>query len=69
MTDSLEEIKKRVGWTTEEVAEQAGVNPSRIRQLLIEGVLKGFKRGQRQWIIPHDEATRWLVEYKKEKGK
>ena len=47
-------------YTVKELAELAGVDPSRIRQLLIEKrVLKGYKRGF-MWFIPAAEAKRWL---------
>lgn len=62
------DLRKRVGWTTEELAKEAGVNASRIRQLLGDGTIKGFKRGFRQWLIPNDEAVKWLESYRLEKG-
>lgn len=46
-------------WTTEELAAEAGVNSSRIRQLLLSGELRGVKRAG-IWLIPDDEARRWL---------
>ena len=48
------------GWTVRELADEAGITDSRIRQLLIEGKkLKGRKAGW-TWIIPEEEARRWL---------
>jgi excisionase family DNA binding protein len=45
---------------TKELAKLGGVNPSRIRQLLLAGRLKGEKFG-RDWRIPRVEAERWLA--------
>lgn len=46
-------------WTTAELAEEAGVDQSRIRQLLLSGTLRGIKRAN-TWFIPDDEARRYL---------
>lgn len=46
-------------YTAKELAELAGVNPSRIRQLLGQGILKGVKRGG-VWFIPVAVARVWL---------
>jgi excisionase family DNA binding protein len=46
-------------WTTGELAAEAGVDSSRIRQLLIEGRIKGYKVG-RDWLVSDSEARRWL---------
>ena len=46
-------------WTTNRLAKAADVNPSSIRRLLAAGKLKGAKLG-RDWIIPDDEAQRYL---------
>ena len=46
-------------WTTEELAAEAKLNPSRIRQLLLSGEIRGVKRAG-IWFIPDDEARRWL---------
>jgi predicted site-specific integrase-resolvase len=43
----------------DELAEAAGVTGFNIRQLLRKGVLKGQKRGG-IWIIPREEANRYL---------
>jgi len=48
-------------YTTKELAEKAGVGSAYIRQLLIEGTLRGYKRG-RDWLIEAREAERWLKE-------
>ena len=46
-------------WTTQELADKANLKPSRIRQLLICGDIKGEKRAG-AWFIPDAEAKRWL---------
>ncbi len=46
-------------WTTSELAAEAGVDPSRIRQLLIGGEIQGYKRAS-TWFIPDEEAHRFL---------
>lgn len=46
-------------YTTRELADLAGVDPSRIRQLLLQKRIDGYKRG-RDWLIPYAEAQRWL---------
>ncbi len=47
-------------YTVRELAKLAGVDPSRIRQLLIEGrALRGTKRGG-AWFIPATIARNWL---------
>jgi hypothetical protein len=54
----------KTGWTVKELAGRAGLNPSRIRQLLLTGEIKGFKRGP-IWLIPNAEAERWLENRKR----
>lgn len=46
-------------WTTSELAAEAGVDQSRIRQLLLSGGLRGYKRAK-TWFIPDEEALRYL---------
>ena len=46
-------------YTVKELAELAGVNPSRIRQLLGTGALQGEKRGG-AWFISGHVARSWL---------
>lgn len=46
-------------WTTPELAEAAGVDPSTIRRLLAKGALRGKKLG-RDWLIEPEEARRYL---------
>ena len=51
---------EKPGYTTNELAELVGLNPSRIRQLLIEdSELHGVKVG-RDWCVPPAEAERWI---------
>ena len=45
--------------TSAELAAEAGVDPSRIRQLLISGEIQGYKRAS-VWFIPDEEARRFL---------
>lgn len=49
----------RVVWTVTELAQEAGVSTSAVRQLLRAGSLKGQKQGA-VWLVPDDEAKRWL---------
>ena len=57
MTDDK---KGKTRWTTNDLANAAGVDPARIRQLLIEGAeLRGEKLG-RDWLVTSAEAKRWL---------
>ena len=56
MTDDK---KGKTQWTTNDLANAAGVDPARIRQLLLEGALRGEKLG-RDWLVPNAEAKRWL---------
>ncbi len=51
----------RYEWTTKEIAAAAGVTEGYIRRLLGQGRLKGYKKG-RDWLIPDEEAQRWLEE-------
>jgi hypothetical protein len=56
----MREAEHRTHWTTRDLADAAGLNPARIRQLLIDGqVLRGHKLG-RDWVVPDPEARRWL---------
>lgn len=47
--------------TTRELAEKAGVSQEYVRRLCAQGVLNATKPG-RDWLIPDDEAERWLRE-------
>jgi hypothetical protein len=57
----MQQERERMGdWTTNELAEAAGVTAAYIRQLLLADKLKGaYKRG-RDWLIPDTVARRWL---------
>ena len=52
-------------WTVRELAEEAGLSPVRIRQLLLKGIIKGIKHGGASrggfWEIPASEVARWLA--------
>jgi len=52
--------ESKTHWTTNDLASAAGVDPARIRQLLLDGRdLHGYKIG-RDWAVPDYEAKRWL---------
>lgn len=48
-------------WTTQELADAAGVDQSRIRQVVLYGALKGiaYKRAGRHFI-PYEAGLAWL---------
>jgi len=48
-------------YTVQELAEAAGVTPTRIRQILLAGDLKGKKWGS-SWVIKAREAEKYLKE-------
>jgi len=52
-------MDKRLDWTTKELAELTKLDQSTFRHLLLNGKLKGYKRGQ-MWFIPDEEVQRWL---------
>jgi excisionase family DNA binding protein len=53
---------ERKEWTTQDLAEAAGVSTAHIRRLLIDGrELRGYKLG-RDWRVRGSEARRWLSE-------
>jgi phage terminase Nu1 subunit (DNA packaging protein) len=52
-------------YTTRQLAKEAGVSMSRIRQLCISGVLHGQKFGH-VWLISDEVAKRWLAERQRE---
>ena len=45
--------------SAKELAKRAGLDDSRIRQLLISGEIKGHKIAG-AWLVPAAEAERWL---------
>jgi len=47
-------------YTTGELGDVAGVDPSRIRQLAAEGRFAGARKIGRDWMIPSEAAERWL---------
>ncbi len=50
--------------TVTELAREAGVSGSNIRQLLAKGTLLGHKLGDSIWVIPREEAERYLASRK-----
>ncbi len=58
----------RQDWTTNELAEAAGVDTSYLRHMLLDGRLMGRKRG-RDWLIPYEEGQRWLERRRNKKKK
>lgn len=48
-------------WTVKELADAAGVNPSRIRQLIAAGKITARKVGNSNFI-KDTEARRWLAQ-------
>lgn len=65
--EQREERHTRLGWYTSELALEIGVDPSRIRQLLIDDKqLHGFKFGK-MWVITDKEAKRFIAEYREQK--
>lgn len=48
-------------WTVQELANEAHFTMRRIRQLLQEGKISGFKAG-RDWLVSDEEARRFLAE-------
>jgi len=43
--------------TTKEAAARLGVSDARIRQLLLEGRIFGFKVGETAWLVPLKELA------------
>jgi excisionase family DNA binding protein len=46
---------------TRDLAELSGLTQERVRQLVTVGEIKAHKVG-RDWVIPREEAERWLSE-------
>jgi excisionase family DNA binding protein len=44
--------------TVQQVADRLGLTTGRIRQLLLEGKIRGRKLGSRQWMILRSEVSR-----------
>jgi len=57
--NDVERVRTVGDYTTSELAQKAGVDISRIRQLLGDGTLKGVKRG-RDWLVYRWSAEAWL---------
>lgn len=55
---------KRGGWLVKELAEAAGLNPSRIRQLILDDTIKGAEKRGPAWLIPDHVAQQFLEERK-----
>jgi excisionase family DNA binding protein len=60
----VDEIKDKL-YSTSELAEKAGVSAAYIRRLLAVGDLQGVKVA-RNWLIPRQEAERWIRERQSE---
>lgn len=58
--EMAQEERKVSFYTTTQLAEMAGVDQSRIRQVILEGVLIAYKTG-RDWLIPRDLGDQWLA--------
>jgi excisionase family DNA binding protein len=52
-------------WTTQQLADAAGLSARRIRQLIEEGSITAYKPG-REYYITGTEAQRFLQERRKE---
>jgi len=46
-------------WTAETLAQAEGFNPSRVRQLCLEGRFPGARKLGKAWIIPDDDVQAW----------
>lgn len=60
-----EDVKK--DWSTEQLAQEAGVSRQYVVKLLNLGRIKGHKVG-RAWIIRDLDARIWLEEMRKRSG-
>lgn len=54
--------------TTSQLAESAGVSREYVRRLCTQGEIKAEKPGV-QWLIPREEAERWLREREEQQGR
>jgi len=61
-----QKITRPQDWTTSEMAKETGFNPSYFRRQLLEGKLKGVKRGH-IWLVPDREFQQWLTDHHKSK--
>ena len=51
-------------WTTTEMAAHTGFNQSYFRRQILEGKLKGTKRGS-IWFVANEDFQAWLAEREK----
>ena len=51
--------------TPSELAERANTTTRYVQQLCRQGRIKATKPGGRDWLIPDEEAERWLRERRK----
>ena len=54
-------VERSLPYTSEELAEEAGVSDVYIRQLLVKGKLAGLQIGI-HWLIPAEDAITWISE-------
>jgi hypothetical protein len=60
------QARQRGYWLLTELAEEAGLSTSRLRQLLIAGKLHAHEAGQ-VWTVGYAEGARWLGEQRQRK--
>jgi excisionase family DNA binding protein len=53
--------------TPKQLAEKTSVDVSYIQRLCREGRINASKPGGRDWLIPEEEAERWLREHQRKK--
>lgn len=46
--------------TTEQVSQRTNLTPRQVRNLLIAGIIPGFKRGIRSWGVMLADFEKWL---------
>jgi excisionase family DNA binding protein len=61
MESNQEEHQPTQEWTTDELAQAAGVSTVYIRRLCKNGTIGARKFGW-AWLIPYEEGQRWLEE-------
>src|SRR3989304_4662040 len=61
-----QKITRPQDWTTSEMAKETGFNQSYFRRQLLEGKLKGIKRGH-IWLVSDREFRQWLIDHHKSK--
>lgn len=44
--------------TVKKAADKLGVNDSRVRQLLLEGRIKGARKAGRDWLLPDNPVIK-----------